>query len=214
MSLPNPADCLGKSLYMRGLQCRKSLYLDRRRPDLRGGAAPDVQARRAAGQEVCAHARMLFPGGAVVPSDRLTADEQLGRTREAIARGTKAVYEAAFFHDGIFARADIVVRSRGYWDLYEVKSSTSVREHHRDDAAIQYYVLAGCGVAVNRAYLVHLNSGYVRHGDVVPEDLFVIRDITGPAEIARLRRGLLEYCRQDTLGLVRLMEALRSMQSR
>jgi hypothetical protein len=60
-----------------------------------------------------------------------------------------------------------------------VKSSTSVKEHYWDDVAIQYYVLSGCGIPVNKAYLVHINNGYVRDGDIVPEELFVIQDITG-----------------------------------
>ena len=76
-------------------------------------------------------------------------------------------------------KADIIVRNRGYWDLYEVKSSTSVKEHHWDDVAVQYYVLSGCGLPVNKAYLVHINNGYVRDGDIVPEELFVLQDITG-----------------------------------
>jgi hypothetical protein len=30
--------------------------------------------------------------------------------------------------------------------------------------------------------------------------------------MARLRKALLEYCRQDTLGLVRLLEKMRGME--
>ena len=36
--------------------------------------------------------------------------------------------------------------------------------------------------------------------------------ISDPAELARLRKALLEYCRQDTLGLVRLLEKMRGME--
>jgi hypothetical protein len=190
---------LSKSLYMRGLQCRKSLFLDRHRPELRAEPTPELQALWASGHEVGVYAHMLFPGGVVVPFDGLSRDEQLAKTREEIDRGTKTIYEAAFSHDHIFVKADIVVRNRGYWDLYEVKSSTSVKEHYWDDVAIQYYVLAGCGIPVNKAYLVHINNGYVRNGDIVPEELFVIQDITGvvrekqasiPEALAELRAML------------------------
>src|SRR5512143_228133 len=179
MSPSHKTDSLSKSLYMRGLQCHKSLYLDRHRPELRGAATPELEAVWAIGHEVGVYAHMLFPGGVVVPFDGLTKDEQLAKTREEIERGTKAVYEGAFSHDDVVVKADIVVRNRGYWDLYEVKSATSVKEHYWDDVAIQYYVLAGCGLPVNKAYLVHINNGYVRHGDIVPEELFVLQDITG-----------------------------------
>ncbi len=179
MPPPNKTFSLSKSLYMRGLQCHKSLYLDRHRPELRGEATQELKALWAVGHEVGVYAHMLFPGGVVVPYEGLTKEEQLAKTREEIDRGTKAIYEAAFTHDDVFVKADIVVRNRGYWDLYEVKSSTSVKEHYWDDVAIQYYVLSGCGIPVNKAYLVHINNGYVREGDIVPEELFVIQDITG-----------------------------------
>jgi len=170
---------LSKSLYTRGLQCYKSLYLHKYQPELRGEPTPELEALWASGREVGIYAHMLFPGGVVVPFDRLTKDEQLAKTREEVDRGTKAVYEATFSYDDVFVKADILVRERGVWNLYEVKSSTSVKEHYWDDVAIQYYVLSGCGIPLNRAYLVHINNSYVRNGDIVPEELFVLQDITG-----------------------------------
>lgn len=198
MSPPNKPDSLSKSLYMRGLQCHKSLYLDRHRPELRGEATPELEALWASGHEVGVYAHMLFPGGVVVPFDGLTRDEQLAKTRDELDRGTKAIYEGAFSYDGVFVKADIIVRNRGYWDLYEVKSATSVKAHYWDDVAIQYYVLAGCGIPVNKAYLVHINNSYVRDGDIVPEELFVIQDITG---VVRDKQAAIP----DTLAEMRAM---------
>jgi hypothetical protein len=40
---------------------------------------------------------------------------------------------------------------------------------------------------------------------------FTMGEISDPAELARLRKALLEYCRQDTLGLVRLLEKMRTI---
>ena len=170
---------LSKSLYTRGLQCHKSLYLDRHRPDLRGKPGPELEALWASGHKVGDFAHMLFPGGVVVPFDGLTKEEQVAKTREEIVRGTKAIYEATFVFDNVFVKADLLVRSRGSFDLYEVKSSTSVKEHYWDDVAIQYYVLSGSGIPLNKAYLVHINNSYVRNGDIVPEEFFVLQDITG-----------------------------------
>lgn len=170
---------LSKSLYIRGLQCHKSLYLHKYQPELRGEPTPELEALWKSGREVGDFARMLFPGGVVVPFEGLTGEEQLSKTREEIDRGTKAIYEATFSFDDVFVKADIIVRNRGFWDLFEVKSSTSVKEHYWDDVAVQYYVLSGCGLPLNKAYLVHINNGYVREGDIVPEELFVLQDITG-----------------------------------
>jgi hypothetical protein len=35
--------------------------------------------------------------------------------------------------------------------------------------------------------------------------------MSDPAELSRLRKALLDYCRQDTLGLVRLLGKIRGM---
>jgi Domain of unknown function(DUF2779)/Domain of unknown function DUF83 len=178
MSPSDKTAYLSKSLFTRGLQCHKSLYLHKFHPELRGEPTPELEALWKSGHEVGDFAHMLFPGGVNVPFDGLTKEEQLAKTREEIDRGTKAIYEATFSFDDVFVKADIIVRNRGGWDLYEVKSSTSVKEHHWDDVAVQYYVLSGCGLPVNKAYLVHINNGYVREGDIVPEELFVLQDIT------------------------------------
>jgi hypothetical protein len=199
MSPPDKTVYLSKSLYTRGLQCHKSLYLHKFRPELRGEPTPELEALWKSGHEVGDFAHMLFPGGAIVPFDGLTKEEQLAKTLEEIDRGTKAIYEATFSFDDVFVKADIIVRNRGYWDLYEVKSSTSVKEHHWDDVAVQYYVLSGCGLRINKAFLVHINNSYVRQGDIVPEELFVLQDITGivrekqasiPEELAGMRAML------------------------
>ena len=44
------------------------------------------------------------------------------------------------------------------------------------------------------------------------EAYFTMGEISDPAELARLRKALLKYCRQDTLGLVRLLEKIRAME--
>jgi hypothetical protein len=199
MSPPDKTAYLSKSLYTRGLQCHKSLYLHKHQAELRGEPTPELEALWKSGHEVGDLAHMLFPGGVNVPFDGLTKDEQLAKTREEIDRGTKAIYEATFSFDDVFVKADIIVRNRGYWDLYEVKSSTSVKEHHWDDVAVQYFVLSGCGLPMHKAYLVHINNGYVRNGDIVPEELFVLQDITSivkekqasiPEELAAMRAML------------------------
>ncbi len=170
---------LSKSLYTRGLQCHKSLYLHKYRPELRGEPTPELEALWASGHEVGDFAHMLFPGGVVVPYDGMTRERQIEKTREEIGRGTKAIYEATFSHDDVFVKADILVREGGYWNLYEVKSATSVKEHYWDDVAIQFYVISRSGIPLHKAFLVHVNNSYVRSGDVVPEELFVLQEITG-----------------------------------
>ena len=81
MSTSDKTAYLSKSLYIRGLQCHKSLYLDRYQPELRGEPTPELEALWKSGHEVGDFAHMLFPGGGIVPFDGLTKDEQLAKTR-------------------------------------------------------------------------------------------------------------------------------------
>ena len=61
----------------------------------------------------------------------------------------------------------------------EVKSSTSVKEEHLDDVAIQYRVLSRCGLDVGSCCLAHVNRTYVfRGGSIDPWRFFRIRNVT------------------------------------
>ncbi|HKZ15912.1 MAG TPA: hypothetical protein VJ161_00410 [Geobacteraceae bacterium] len=53
----------------------------------------------------------------------------------------------------------------------------------------------------------------ISDGAMASEAYFTMGEMSDPdpAELARLRKALLEYCRQDTLGLVRLLEKMRTI---
>jgi hypothetical protein len=52
----------------------------------------------------------------------------------------------------------------------------------------------------------------IRDGAMASEAYFTMETIADPSELSRLRAALLEYCNQDTLGLVRLLEKMRAME--
>ncbi|MGA6993465.1 MAG: DUF2779 domain-containing protein [Candidatus Deferrimicrobiaceae bacterium] len=195
----SPSAHLSKTLYMRGLQCLKSLWLDRRQPEVRREPPPDLIARWEAGTEVGLYAQQLFPGGVEVPFNGRTKVQQLSATRDLLAKGAQTIYEATFSSEGVLVRADILRKTRDGWELYEVKSAVGVKPHFPDDVAIQYFVLSGCQFDLRRAFLVHIDTGYVRRGEIVPQELFAVQEVTDivrgkqsaiPAEIARMREVL------------------------
>jgi hypothetical protein len=190
---------LSKTLYMRGLQCPKSLWLDRKQPEVRTAPSAGLIARWEAGNEVGLYAQQLFPGGVEIPYDGHTKVQQIDATKELLAEGAQTIYEATFSFDDVFVRADIIHKAQDGWDLYEVKSASDVKPHFPDDVAIQYFVLSGCGLRIRRAFLVHIDTGYVRRGEIVPEKLFATQQVTEivrekqsaiPSEIARMRKVL------------------------
>lgn len=168
---------LSKSQYILGLQCLKSLWLYKNKPDLRKKPDKTQELILDKGVEVGDLAKELFPQGVEIEFDSGNFERMIERTKELIKSETKVIYEAAFREKGIFAMADILVRNGNKWDIYEVKSSTSVKDYHIDDASIQWYALSNA-IELNRAYIVHINNQYTRNGALDIKSLFIIEDIT------------------------------------
>jgi hypothetical protein len=188
---------LSKSLFIRGLQCHKSLYLHKYRPELKDEITEFQEATFQSGTEVGILARDLFPGGVLVPYEDLDYDEQLNMTKEEMGKGTTTLYEAAFSYNNIFIKTDILHKVDTGWELYEVKNSTKVKDQYIPDLALQYYVLKGVGVHVTKACIVHINNQYVKQGDLELNKLFTVADITSTIEEQQnLISGELDEMRQ------------------
>ncbi|MFZ5996114.1 MAG: hypothetical protein ACOYW7_01290 [Nitrospirota bacterium] len=145
---------LSKSLYIRGLQCHKSLYLHKHNPKLKDEAPAELGALFQTGYEVGEHAKKLFPNGVEIPYEGLSHEAQIAMTLNEFRKGSSTIYEATFIYDDVFVRVDILNRGPEGWEIYEVKSSTEVKDVHLEDTAIQYYVLAGVGLHAEEALCV------------------------------------------------------------
>ena len=190
---------LSKTLYIKGCQCPKALWLKKYRPELADDISPDQQALFDSGTDVGVLAQQLFPDGVLIPYDGLTMHEQVVQTAEAIRRGEKTIYEASFTYNDVFFKADIMQHTLSGWNLYEVKASTAMKDVHLNDVAMQRYVLEGTGIQLNRAYIVHINNQYVRKGALDIHQLFSVVDVTPqtdgllpaiPERISELRQML------------------------
>lgn len=187
---PMPEHFLTKSRYLAGLQCLRRVWLQVHAPPVSAAAAPAADAAL----EVEQAARRLFPGGVAAAGDAAQTACLLARP------DVPAIFEAAFTHDGIAARADILARQDGGWALIEVKSSARVKPHYLDDVAVQAHVLRGAGVDVRGIVVLHLNKDYVRGaGPVDWQALFTRADVSAaiaarlpavPGRIAELRHRL------------------------
>ena len=178
---------LSKSLFIRGLQCHKSLYLHRYHPELKDAIPPSREAVFETGAEVGIVAQSLFPGGVNVPYEQ-SLENQTELTKDAIEKGAATIYEASFQYDGVFVKIDILRKGKRGWEIYEVKSSTSLKDIYIPDAAVQYYVVKGAGLDISGVFLIHINNQYVRRGELEVEKLFAINDIT--YEAARMQETI------------------------
>jgi hypothetical protein len=158
---------LTKSRYIAGLQCLRRLWLLVNQPPFY--EPPEPGSPLDIGQQIGLKAHLLFPGGVLVDEAPWAHAGAAAKTIALMADAdTPAIFEAAFEHDGIRVRVDVLERRPdGTWGLREVKSSTGPKEHHLDDIALQAHVVRRAGVAVSSIELVHVNNAYVRDRDGV-----------------------------------------------
>ena len=168
---------LSKSLYIRGLQCEKSLWLKKKMPEVLQAPDDGAQAVFDTGTSVGELACELFSGGERI---EYTGDfgSQMAKTKELMEHGTKVVYETTFCFDGILVMVDILCVGDDGLVINEVKSSTSVKEVYIDDAAIQYYVISSLGYKVSAVNIIHIDNSYVRGEKLELEKFFHAEDVT------------------------------------
>lgn len=167
---------LSKSNFMQFLRCSCELWLVKQRPDLVTPTDPALQRIFDEGNVVDRWAQKLFPGAVSVDGFGMPAAVN---TKKAIASGAIVLLQPTFMTSTISCRSDILVKNDdGTWDIYEVKSSTDLKDDHIIDVAFQRICIEEAGVRVSRTFLVHVNNQYVRQGEVDPQQLFTKVDIT------------------------------------
>ena len=174
---------LTKSLFVAGRRCHDLLWWRVHEPEAEE-LAPDValEGLFEQGRRVGLAARDRVPGGVLIEAEGRSIAERARATAEALEGGARVLYEAAFLADEVFVAVDILERAAGSdagFHLIEVKSSTSVKQEHIPDVAIQMHVLRRSGLEVDRAVVMHLNKE-CRYPDL--EDLFVREDVTEAVE--------------------------------
>jgi len=180
MALSMPS-MLSKSRFLAGRQCHLRLWYQCYQPHLARETSPGQQALFDTGREVGRLATGLYPSGIRIEADYRHHEQAVQSTIAAMQdAGVGAIYEAAFVHSDVRVWVDILERFRGAsWNLVEVKSATSVKDVHIDDVAVQNFVLAGCGIDINRTGILHINNQYVfdgKHLDL--GSLFIFSDLT------------------------------------
>ena len=195
---------LSKSKFLAGLQCLKRLYLLCYDPQLMPEADDATQARLDQGTLVGELARQAFPNGVLVQEPYWDHEGAVERTRSLMAdKNVPAIFEAAFSHDDIAVRVDVLQRMpEKKWRLVEVKATTSVKDAHVPDVAIQKHVVERCGAGVGQCCLMHLNRDYVYEGGVY--DLDRLFHLAGVDILVSECEPGIEFhlaAQQETLGL-------------
>ena len=167
---------LSKSSYCRGIQCKKMLWLEKNKPEEKQEQNNDRVLEQ--GNDIHEVARYLF-GSHINIEYRENLSQMIEDTMNTIDSYKDVIItEASFTYKNNFCSVDILKKNNNTYEMYEVKSSTELKDIYINDASYQYYVLTNLGLKVTKVCLVHINSNYVRIGDLDLEQLFIKQDIT------------------------------------
>jgi len=167
-------------------QCPKRLWLEIQRPDLREDSAA-TETSFQIGHQVGDIARQIYDPknlGALIDVQSEGFKQAFERS-EQLVKLSQPIFEAGFCAGGALAFADVMlpelVEGKKVWHMVEVKSSTSVKDYHRDDVAIQAFVAQSAGVALHSIALAHIDSSWTYPGNDDYSGLLVEADLTAEA---------------------------------
>lgn len=190
---------LSKSRIIAWKQCQKQLWLQAYQPSL---ATISESSKRnfQIGNAVGEVARHVYPSGILI-EDVYDLKAALKSTQEALAEHpNQPLFEAAFQHDGVLVRADVMLPEKSGYRMVEVKSSTALKDYHLHDCAIQTWIVKQNGIPLTSVELAHIDTSFVYQGDEDYRGLF--RHVPLDAQLAPLLDqvpGWIEGAR-DTLG--------------
>lgn len=177
---------LSKSKLLAFRQCPKRLWLEIHRPELREDSDA-TQVSFQVGYEVGDIARRVYDPeglGALIDAQREGFDRAFKRSAELL-NSSQPIFEAGFSAGGALAFADVMLPEqqdgRQVWRMVEVKSSTSVKDYHRDDVAVQAFVARSAGVALQSISLAHIDSSWTYPGGADYRGLLKENDLTAEA---------------------------------
>lgn len=166
---------LSKSRILLNLQCPKRLWLQVNHPELAEIDSGTIR-RLTAGNTVGDIARSLYSDGRLIEPGTLSL--ALAETREALSEPSRPLFEATFQSKGVLIRADLLLPDSAGYRMAEVKSSTSVKDYHLTDAAIQTWVCQQNALPLTRVAIAHIDTSFVYPGDLNYQGLLKHVDVT------------------------------------
>ena len=171
---------------------------------------PITQYRFDQGARVGELARLRYPSGELIEAEYWDHERAMEQTRKTLADlKMPALYEAAFVAKRTRIRVDILVhKAADTWEMWEVKSTTSVKDVHVFDFAVQLAVVRGwveennIPMRIVRGGILHLNNQYVYQGDDYDTSALFME-----AEILREAEALTEEVERAFLDGVRVVDS-------
>ncbi len=168
---------LSKSKILSYLQCPKRLWLEIHKPEESNTDKAELKMKLYWGNKLNQviyeqHQKGIFIGHQDNPGQACI------ETQKVLNKGYTMLFEPAFAYQNLLIRADILVKNNSKYEVIEVKSSKALKNYHKDDCAIQYYVLEKLGLPIERIILAHVNKEFVYKGDGDYSELLIYQDLT------------------------------------
>lgn len=153
--------------------------MQKKHPYLRDKLSIEQRAKFQRGTDVGVLAHEVFPNGIdMSPNSPSQFPKKVKETWDNLINPeVKVMYEAVFQHNDTLIMLDMLVRDGDQWLAVEVKSSMRLSDTYYNDAALQYYVLHGCGVPLSDFRLMYLNGDYTKNGPIDVNQLFKMESV-------------------------------------
>ena len=171
-----------KSDYVTYVTCPKTLWLNKYKKELAITSDSTIK-RMSSGNELGDLAMRLFGDYYLAE----TKDENgildlnqmhINTINELNNPNTSVICEAAFIKDNLYCAVDILKKTDDGLEIYEVKSSTDVKEYHITDSSFQYYVLNELNYKIKDVYIITVDSSYVRKDELEVKKLLKLNKVT------------------------------------
>ena len=171
---------LSKSRLISAWQCPKKLHLEKHYSEL-AVITPQMESMFAGGHQVGDVAKQLY-GTSDSVEVAFDFKTMVAETKQLIDGGADfPIFEATFRAENVLIRADVLIPGPDGWKVVEVKASTSVKDYHKLDCAIQLWVMRESGLPVTSISLAHINNQFVYPGNGDYDGLLVEHDLTEEA---------------------------------
>jgi CRISPR/Cas system-associated exonuclease Cas4 (RecB family) len=177
---------LSKSKILSYLQCPRRLWLEVKQPELIENSAA-TEASFKIGHQVGEIARNIYDpqgNGVLIEPHRSGFEAAFAQTSKLL-ESSAPIFEATITTGEALALADVMLPitrpGTPAWRMIEVKSSTSVKDYHRDDVAVQAHIARSSGVALERIDVACIDNLWVYPGEGNYQGLLKETDLTEQA---------------------------------
>lgn len=153
--------------------------MQKKHPYLRDKLSMEQRAKFQRGTDVGMLAHEVYPDGVdMSPNSPSQFPKKAQETWDNLSNPeVKVMYEAVFQYNETLIMLDMLVRDGDRWLAVEVKSSMRLSDTYYNDAALQYYVLHGCGVPLSDFHLMYLDGDYMKVGPIDVKKLFKMESV-------------------------------------